>query len=547
MSPLIGSQLFLCVERHLLSSFDTRCAKCRHPVLIFVVVVCGLSGPFHYGYNISAMNSPSKVPLKRILHHFSHVHRYEFIKALINDTLLERYNTTLDNFQVSLMWSITVSLFSLGGAVGSAAAGFLLSIVGRKKCMLLNAILVMAAAVLMLTSKYARSFEMIMIGRFLYGMNAAISLAAHTMYMTECAPKHLKGAVGQTIINFTCLGRLCGMLLGLSELLGNEDYWNVLLGFIIITAFLLLVSLAFLPESPSFLLLNRGDRLECERALKKLWGDGDHSGAMEEMLQEKAALETADTVSVCGLIRDKRVRWQLITLIVTFVSLPLSGVIAVYFYSFEVFRAAGLEENLFPYLALGMGAVEFVSSLLAFPLFVRKGTRFLLMMGYGIMAGTLVCLTISLALQSYTTWMPYVSMALIFIFIAGCAMGPAAATPPLPTQIFPHAFKSAALSLGSGIAWTILFTISMSFSFMVEGMRQYCFLIFLVFCVGCGLFVTFKFPDIKNHGVHQVAVACEMRNGAAAPAVAPENDTKKSNGQVESEEQDENDEMDTVM
>uniref|UniRef100_A0A672JE54 Solute carrier family 2, facilitated glucose transporter member 5 n=1 Tax=Salarias fasciatus TaxID=181472 RepID=A0A672JE54_SALFA len=466
---------------------------CRHPVLIFVVVVCGLSGPFHYGYNISAMNSPSK-----------------FIKALINDTLLERYNTTLDNFQVSLMWSITVSLFSLGGAVGSAAAGFLLSIVGRKKCMLLNAILVMAAAVLMLTSKYARSFEMIMIGRFLYGMNAAISLAAHTMYMTECAPKHLKGAVGQTIINFTCLGRLCGMLLGLSELLGNEDYWNVLLGFIIITAFLLLVSLAFLPESPSFLLLNRGDRLECERALKKLWGDGDHSGAMEEMLQEKAALETADTVSVCGLIRDKRVRWQLITLIVTFVSLPLSGVIAVYFYSFEVFRAAGLEENLFPYLALGMGAVEFVSSLLAVSPIALISTHelkfflFLLMMGYGIMAGTLVCLTISLALQSYTTWMPYVSMALIFIFIAGCAMGPAAATPPLPTQIFPHAFKSAALSLGSGIAWTILFTISMSFSFMVEGMRQYCFLIFLVFCVGCGLFVTFKFPDIKNHGVHQV-------------------------------------------
>ncbi|XP_029941491.1 solute carrier family 2, facilitated glucose transporter member 9-like [Salarias fasciatus] len=502
---------------------------CRYPVLIFVVFVCGLSGPFHYGYNISVMNSPSK-----------------FIKALINDTLLERYNTTHDNSKVDSIWSATVSLFSLGGAVGSVAAGFLLSHLGRKKCMLLNAILVMAAAILMLTSKSAGSFEMIMIGRFLYGMNAAIGVAAHTLYMTECAPKHLKGTVSQTIINFTCLGRVCGMLLGLSELLGNEDYWVFLLGFIIITAFLLLVSLAFLPESPSFLLLNRGDRLECERALKKLWGDGDHSGAMEEMLQEKAALETADTVSVCGLMRDKRVCWQLITLIVTFVSLPLSGVIAVYFYSFEVFRAAGLEENLFPYLALGMSTVEFVSSFFAFPLAARKGTRFQLMLGYGIMAGTLVCLTISLALQSYTTWMPYVSIALIFIFVAGCAMGPGAATPALPTQIFPHAFKSAALSLGSCVAWLALFTIGMSFPHMVEKIHHYCFLIFLVVCVLCGLFVTFKFPDIKNHGARQVAVAFEMRNGAVV-AVAPENDTKESNGQVESQEQDENDEMDTVM
>lgn len=42
----------------------------------------------------------------------------------------------------------------------------------RKRCLLLNNFVAISGALLMLLSKRARSFEMIMVGRFLYGFNA---------------------------------------------------------------------------------------------------------------------------------------------------------------------------------------------------------------------------------------------------------------------------------------------------------------------------------------------------------------------------------------
>lgn len=45
----------------------------------------------------------------------------------------------------------------------------------RKKCMLLNNVFLMSAALLALTSRAAKSFEMIVISRVLVGINAGMS------------------------------------------------------------------------------------------------------------------------------------------------------------------------------------------------------------------------------------------------------------------------------------------------------------------------------------------------------------------------------------
>lgn len=50
-----------------------------------------------------------------------------------------------------------------------------------------------------------------------------------------------------------------------SELLGSRQRWPWLLGFNGLTALLQLCTLPFLPESPRFLLLERGDQQACER------------------------------------------------------------------------------------------------------------------------------------------------------------------------------------------------------------------------------------------------------------------------------------------
>nr|XP_043902175.1 solute carrier family 2, facilitated glucose transporter member 11-like [Solea senegalensis] len=315
------------------------------PVVIATIFIAGIGGTFQYGFSVSVLTSPSV-----------------FIMDLVNETCVQRYGVSLESWQVSLIFSFIVSIFCIGGLVGSLAASPLVSKYGRKRCLLFNNFVAILGALLMLLSRKALSFEMIMVARILYGINSGVSLCAHTIYLIECAPKRLRGMVGVTVATFISFGKFCGQLLGISELLGTAERWPWLLGFNGFTALLQLATLPFLPESPSFLLLNRGDRQACENALRKLWGNKDYTREVDEMMKENVSMQNVSSRSLMDLFRDKSMRWQLITIIITFIGLQLCGINAVYFYSFDVFRAAGIQEQQLRYAALGTGLCEVTAS-----------------------------------------------------------------------------------------------------------------------------------------------------------------------------------------
>lgn len=55
----------------------------------------------------------------------------QYIKELVNLTCLQRYDLRLDQWQVSLIWSFTVSIFCIGGLLGTLSAGPLMTRHGR--------------------------------------------------------------------------------------------------------------------------------------------------------------------------------------------------------------------------------------------------------------------------------------------------------------------------------------------------------------------------------------------------------------------------------
>lgn len=64
-------------------------------------------------------------------------------------------------------------------------------------------------------------------------------------------------------------------------------------------------------------------------ALRRLWGNKDYRQDLEEMLQEKVALQKVRSRSVLELLLDRTVRWQLLTIVVVFITLQLCGINAV--------------------------------------------------------------------------------------------------------------------------------------------------------------------------------------------------------------------------
>ncbi|KFP88616.1 Solute carrier family 2, facilitated glucose transporter member 11, partial [Acanthisitta chloris] len=226
---------------------------------------------------------------------------------------------------VTLMWSFIVSIYSIGGLLGSSSAGYLAVRFGRKKAMLLANIPALLGSALMGLSRLCGSFEMIIAGRLFSGVCGGLALNIHIMYAGECAPRKLRGMIAMTASTSIAAGKFVGFSLGLREVLGVDALWPMLMAANVVPALIQLLALPFFPDSPRYLLIDKKDKEACIKAVKQLWGDGDHMAEIDDMMSEAEAIRGEKAKSVCDLLRDRAVRWQLITLFLLVSCMQLAG------------------------------------------------------------------------------------------------------------------------------------------------------------------------------------------------------------------------------
>ncbi|XP_034284877.1 solute carrier family 2, facilitated glucose transporter member 11-like isoform X2 [Pantherophis guttatus] len=424
--------------------------------LLGTVCAAGIGGTFQYGYNVSLISAPTQ-----------HIHKF------LNGTWQSRYQTKLSSSMLTLLWSTIASIFSLGGFFGAHLGGIMAGWLGRKGALLMNNLLALFAAILMWASFPTGLFELLIIGRFLIGMNTGIGLCVQPLYIGEAAPRHLRGAmvIGSSI--FLTGGILTGQVMGLRELLGGEECWPFLLLSCGLPAIIQLLSLPWFPESPRFTLLDRGDEAKGIKALKRFHGPLRYHKELEDIQRENFALGGEKAKKPWELFADRSIRWQLIAVICLTMGQQLSGINAIYFYASYVFAETGIPPEKIPYVTLGTGMCECLTALTCGLLVESLGRRALILGGYCLMMLWCIILTISLTFQVYA-WAPYLSMACIFAFILSFGLGP------------------------GSMSWLSFFAVGMLFPFVVKGLKQYCFIVFLLECSAVATFIFCVIPETKN-------------------------------------------------
>ncbi|MFT7802536.1 solute carrier family 2, facilitated glucose transporter member 11-like [Arapaima gigas] len=296
--------------------------------LILMVFSAAIGGTLQYGYNIAIINTPTV-----------------YIQSFINETCLERWGVALTVYQVTFIWTLVVSAFSLGGLVGALIAGPMAVFFGRKQALLVNSVFLMASTMLVLTYQAVRSFEMIFLARFLVGVNSGVSMNVQPMYFRESTLKRLRGIVAPSSAVFTALGIVLGQVVGLTDVLGTEPHWPYLLASNAVPSLVQLLVLPWFLKSPRYLFIDRGDQEACAQALQQLRGCAMSGAEMEEILQEQEqvavgggarARRSWELFSDCGL------RWQLLSIVVTSSAMQLCGNDSVYFYASYVLQEAGI-------------------------------------------------------------------------------------------------------------------------------------------------------------------------------------------------------------
>jgi SP family facilitated glucose transporter-like MFS transporter 1 len=223
--------------------------------IAFAIAAGAIGSSFQHGYNTGVLNAPQSL-----------IERW--IRGDCDNSTSpgdggagEGPGGCMDDTTVTLIWSWVVAIFCVGGMIGGSMVGFASSYFGRKTALLLNNILVVFATLLMGLSKMAGSYQMLIAGRLLIGINSGLNAGLAPMYLSEIAPTKLRGAVGTVYQLIITISILLSQILGMSNVLGTDNQWPLLLSLTIIPAIFQILTLPFCPESPKFLLLDRDDEI----------------------------------------------------------------------------------------------------------------------------------------------------------------------------------------------------------------------------------------------------------------------------------------------
>ncbi|XP_044537389.1 solute carrier family 2, facilitated glucose transporter member 9 [Gracilinanus agilis] len=449
--------------------------------LIVASLVGAFGSSFLYGYNLSVVNAPSN-----------------YIKTFYTETWEKRLGYSINEATLKLLWSVTVSIFAIGGLVGTIMVTLIGKALGRKSTLLVNNAFAILAALLMACSQQAEAFEMLILGRFIMGVDGGISLSVLPMYLSEISPKEIRGSLGQITAIFICIGVFTGQFLGLPEILGQESQWPYLFAVIVIPAFVQLVSLPFLPESPRYLLFEKNDQDGAEKAFQTFLGKMDVSQEMEEALEESRVQRNIRLVSVWELLTRRSVRWQIITVIITMACYQLCGLNAIWFYTNNIFSTAGISTEKIPYITLSTGGTEILAAIFSGLVIDRLGRRPLLIGGFGLMVFFFGILTVTLTLQNKAPWLPYLSIVCILGIIASFCSGPGGIPFILTGEFFQQAQRPAAFMIAGTVNWLSNFAVGLLFPYIVEGLDTYCFLVFATVCLIGGTYFYIVLPETKN-------------------------------------------------
>ncbi|KAM6266178.1 solute carrier family 2, facilitated glucose transporter member 5-like [Porphyrio hochstetteri] len=456
---------------------------CRHLTfpLLSVTLLVSFGSSMLYGYNLAVVNSPA-------------VH----IKAFYNATWSQRYGHGLAPGPLTLLYSLTVSIFALGGLVGSLLVGVLVERYGRNGTLSRSALLVILAGSFMGFSRELGSPEMVIIGRSITGLHSGICLSVVPLYLGEIAPKNLRGFLGLMPSIFICLGVFFAQVLGLPELLGKDRFWPLFLSVVVIPASFQLLLLHCFPESPRYLLIEKNDVCGASKALRRFLGTPDVQDVIEEMKEEQRSLSSVEMVSVWQLLRDRSVRWQTLSVVVVNAGMQLSGIDAIWFYTNTIFENAGIPVSQIPYTTVGTGAIEVVAGLIGCFTIEKLGRRPLIITGFCAMGICSAGITISLLLQTTLPWMRYVGVACVVGIIAGFCMGPAGVPFLMTAELFTQSHRPAAYIVGGSLNWLCNFTIGFIFPFLQMSTGAFCYLVFCGICLLVALYVYLIIPETKN-------------------------------------------------
>ena len=312
-------------------------------------------------------------------------------------------------------WYVGCAL--IGSIVGVLIAGMLSDFLGRKKTMLISAVLFSISAI---GCAISADFTQLVIYRMIGGFGIGIVSIVSPVYISEVSPAEVRGTMVSLYQLFITIGFLLAYLANYLILKGTtmEDYWRPMLGAEAVPDLLFLVLIFFIPESPRWLAL----RMEGSARSRRIpWGEIARPGIVK-------AIVIGCAIAVLG---------------------QFMGVNAVLYYGPEIFANAGFAAKESSFSTVLVGVVNMVSTVIAVFLVDRVGRKALVYFGVSAMVACLV--TIGALFRMQVSGVLFVAVFLFYIFAQ--AVSVSAVVFVLLSEMYPDKVRGVAMSVAGFALW----------------------------------------------------------------------------------------------
>ncbi|KAG7274667.1 hypothetical protein CRUP_004591, partial [Coryphaenoides rupestris] len=428
-------------------------------------------------------------------------HTGNVIEEFFNATWKARHNESMPNDTLTMLWSLSVSIKDFGALLGSLGVKYLADAHGRRNSILMVNILSVAGAALMLLSKAAESFEVLIMGRLVFGVFCGLVFSLNPLYIQEVSPTNLRGAFATLNQVAFASGILVGMVAGQETALGTPHQWDLMLSLSLIPAALQYLVLPFCPESPRYLLLTRGQEARAESALLRLRGDPDMVEAeLREMKEE--ATHTQAGISIQQFFSHARYRKPMFLVLVVSLGSQLSGFNAVINYSTKIFQETFSEAK---YLTLGVAAMNVIFTLVAFFLMEKAGRRKLLLTGFLSIAVCNLLMTVVDATLTVAPDIRYLQVIVVFCLISSYELGPGPISWFIAAELFDQPSRPVAMAFTSMLNWGGKFVLAFIYPPLQLLWHGSVYLVFMAMALVAFGVTWYRMPETKGRSFDDIA------------------------------------------
>jgi SP family arabinose:H+ symporter-like MFS transporter len=394
-------------------------------------------------------------------------------------------------------WAASSAIW--GCVFGAMFAGYASDKLGRKKVLLITAVLFSISAI---GSAIPINLTQFVLARFVGGVGVGAASMLSPLYIAEIAPAKKRGmlvtlyqlaiVLGINLVYFLNL-----KIAGYSTEAWNIDMgWRYMLGSETIPALLFFLLLFLVPESPRWL-TGQGREDEALKILKKV--NGENRGR-EVLTEIKEALKE-ETGTLKELFAPGLRTAMMIGMILALFS-QITGINAIIYYAPEIFKSVGFGTDSALLQTVIIGFTNTLFTFVAIKFIDKAGRRTLLLWG---LSGMITCL-FGVGLIFY---LDLSNGPLLLIFIMGFIASFASSLGPIPwviiSEIFPTKTRGLAMSFAVVTIWIGVVIITQLTPMLLESIGgAFTFWVFMVNAIILLVFTYKMIPETKGRTLEEI-------------------------------------------